>query len=370
MRSGTDTMEGILAIDAGGSKCDALLADLAGNVLGNGTCCRPGLSGRDERCLVEAGRAALRVTCFDRLVTAGPGRPLPAALRDAFQAATIEIVPCDEVTPALSHAGVTHGVVLLAGTGAFAHARTRDGRTRHLDGTGPILGDFGGGYHIGTMALHAIVRSGWHPRHATSLRDRVLQRFGVSSPAALFGLGLFARDRSVVASIAQTVREEADRGDAIAIRILEYAAEAMAETFRDLTDVLGIAADTYTVVGTGGIIRRSEAYWTHLRDRIAAIAPDFTCCRLPQPPVVSCAIHALKQVLGSAASEAVARLVAQVEALHLDAPDPASGTKQGSGERARAAASGASGRAASGGARRRQASAEGDTADMEDSTHG
>ena len=230
-------MDAILALDAGGSKCEALLTDLGGTILGSGSACQPGVSGRGLQSIGRAALQALAVRRFRTLVLAAPFAALPPEVAAVVESESLCHVPCNEVDPALIHAGVDCGVVLLAGTGAFAHGRRRDGRRRHLDGTGPILGDFGGGYHIGTMALHAIVRSDWHPRHATALRDRVLERFGVSSPYALFNLNLFGQDRSVVASIARTVVEEAERGDAVSVRILQQAAHSMGETFADLVQI-------------------------------------------------------------------------------------------------------------------------------------
>jgi N-acetylglucosamine kinase-like BadF-type ATPase len=214
--------------------------------------------------------------------------------------------------------------VLLAGTGAFAHATLEDGRSSHLDGSGPLLGDFGGGYHVGRMALNATVRSDWHPRHRTSLRERVLRRFEVPTPQALFGLNLFAQDRSVVASLANLVSQEAEAGDAVSRAILVRAAETLAETFRDLVSVLGMAEEQQTVVGTGSLIRCSDVYWQALARQIAMIAPRFVACRLLQPPVVGLAILALWQALGAGAPSAAAveRLKATIIPPQMKGPCP------------------------------------------------
>ena len=184
-------MEHILAIDAGGSKCDALLIDMSGAVLGTGHSHHPGISGRHSRSIEESALAALTRREFGVLHVSAHSRGLPTALFGRVSAERIEVMPCNEIEPAFAHAGVENGVVLLAGTGAFAHGRTADGRRRHLDGCGPLLGDFGGAYHIGMMALHAMVRSDWHPRHHTRLRQILLDRFGVTSSYALFNLLFF-----------------------------------------------------------------------------------------------------------------------------------------------------------------------------------
>ena len=304
-------MDCILALDAGGTKCDALLIDVAGHVIGYGSDSTPGIGGRDARAVQYAAARALTRHEFGILHVIALGQYLPLNVFSTTKADYYNIIVCTESTSAFSHAGISRGAVLLAGTGAFAHAYTRDDRHRHLDGTGPMLGDFGGGYHVGTMALNAIVRSDWHPRHRTSLRDRILKHFNVPCPEALFGLQLFSRDRSVVASVARIVAEEADSGDAVAAEILRRAAQTLAETFRDLVTGLGIADEEYTAIGTGSLIRRSDIYWNELWACATRIAPRFVPCRLKEPPVISLAIHALRQVQGDYAATAIAALMSE-----------------------------------------------------------
>lgn len=311
-------MEHILAIDAGGSKCAALLIDQSGGILGAGHSLHPGLSGRHPRSIAEAISAALAIREFDVLHVMVHSRGLPLPLFDNVAVRCLKITSCNEVDPALDHAGVDHGVVLLAGTGAFAYGKTADGRQRHLDGSGPILGDFGGGYHIGTMALHAIVRSDWHARHETSLRRLVLERFGASCPYALFNRNLFGQDRSVVASIAHTVIEEAAKGDTVSRSILVRAARSLGETFRDLVAALGIMAESCTVVGVGGIIRSSDLYWEELTRCIAETEAGFTALRLRHAPVASLALFGLRRLLGWQAPPAVERLLAELDDERMD----------------------------------------------------
>ncbi len=305
-------MDAILVIDTGGSKCEIMLLDLEGHILGWGHNAMLGVGGRN----IISISNALRETLGDverhfetvYLITLGLLVPLKS-LRNYER---IDYIPGSEWEAAMAHANLQQGVVLLAGTGAFAHATTADGRERHLDGGGPILGDFGGGYHIGWLAIQAAFRADWHPRHATSLRDRVLDAFSIKRPMEMIDLALFSRDRSLVASVARIVSEEATKGDAVACRIIDKAATALAETFRDLVTVLQIENDAYTVVGTGSLIRHCELYRTRLWEKIAEIAPRFTTLHLLEPPVVSLGIDALRRIRGTAADPAIATLLAEV----------------------------------------------------------
>jgi N-acetylglucosamine kinase-like BadF-type ATPase len=312
--------DGILAVDAGGSKCEALLLDTEGALLGYGYCRQLGVGGRDRRAIEAAVAMAYLTGDFGTLFTVGLWEALAASAADGTQPERLESVPWSEPGTALAQAGLRYGCVLLAGTGAFAHASLEDGRRGHLDGSGPLLGDFGGGYHVGQMALNATVRSDWHPRHHTSLREQILGRFNVPTPQALFSLNLFAQDRSVVAALAQLVNQEAAAGDGVSKAILVRAAETLAETFRDLVSVLDIATRPYVVAGTGSLIRCSDLYWQALRRQISAIAPCFTPCRLTQPPVVGLATIGLRHALGEGAEPALERL------RHSIIPPPQKGT--------------------------------------------
>jgi N-acetylglucosamine kinase-like BadF-type ATPase len=303
------TKDAILAVDAGGSKCEAILLSTEGELLGYGYCRQPGVSGRGKRAMDEAVAQAYVTGAFRTLFSVGVFyAPTVAAAADGTRPERLEVLYSSEWGTALAQAGRRFGCVLLAGTGAFAHASLEDGRTAHLDGSGPLLGDFGGGYHVGRMALNATVRSDWHPRHRTSLRGLILERFKVQSPQALFSLDLFAQDRSVVASLALLVNQEAEAGDDVSRAILIRAAETLAETFRDLVSVLGIAEQSQLLVGTGSLIRCSEVYWQALLRQVGAIAPRFTTCRLLQPPVVGLAAIGLRHALGPAAEPALERL--------------------------------------------------------------
>ena len=63
--------DAILAVDAGGSKCDAVLIDLAGRLLGHGTCRQPGLGGRTPKAIAAAVGQALVTADFDTLYLVG-----------------------------------------------------------------------------------------------------------------------------------------------------------------------------------------------------------------------------------------------------------------------------------------------------------
>jgi len=252
-----------LAVDSGGTKCDVVVADATGAVLSRDSHRRPGASGRSATVIRESIRCALAGLSgdcgrFDVFLTGVPQQCLrgrlvhlratnPAARRKAFLAVRAlaegqvsRIEDISESAAALAMHGLDEGIVALSGTGAFVHVvLPAQGVDLHYDGYGPLLGDHGGAYQIGLAAFRAAAAARWSPRRATSLRDAVFNALGVSCVHEAIELSLQPLDRSLLASLAKIVEEEALKGDAVAQAILLSAADALTETLADSANLDG-----------------------------------------------------------------------------------------------------------------------------------
>jgi N-acetylglucosamine kinase-like BadF-type ATPase len=327
----THLTRAVLALDPGGSKCDAVLVGDDGTVVGWSHMQKPGLSGRSPEIISAATAKAIGQHTFDELHVATFGSALPPRIVRPEVIGRGRMWPLTQACGPLALTGQTHGVVVLAGTGALVSACTRQGRKLALDGLGPLLGDFGSGYFIGLQALRATARAVLHPRNHTSLKERVFTACEVLTPhptlalnipspvqdgrakgtarqanetqsdngdrlARLVTFSLMAHDRSTIASLAKIVDEEARTGDAVAIRILENAATAIGETLRDLLDQLQIANEKYPLVGTGSVAMNSDIFWNHLCRLVSEQAPRFTATRCPAAPVLGNALFVLREL--------------------------------------------------------------------------
>ncbi len=287
-------MESILAIDAGGTKCSAMLTDVEGKVLNWGTCAPPGMSGRSLLPLVAAARHALRDHRPRRLHIAFSTCVLPGALTDSLSDVAISVQSVGEDQAALRLADHEFGIVALAGTGAFAHFATPDGKQLRLDGRGPLMGDFGSAFYIGQKALRASVRSHFHPRHATSLADAVLAALGHAKLSEIAGFNTSPGDRSTIASLAAVVDAQASDGDDISLRIMGEAANALAETIHDGVDRLELSDTELPLIGAGSVITKSSLYWGKLCGAVKGFAPQLRPELLHEPQVVGVALQALR----------------------------------------------------------------------------
>jgi len=278
-------MRCVLAIDSGGTKCDAALVGEDGRLIGWGHCDhddpasgrgRVG-SGRTAETISKAIRLAIRNIVCEEMYVVAFGRHTPLELVRQQVSARLQFHSVLECDAALALAGRESGVVVLAGTGAFVYGRTRDRRDLWLDGLGPLIGDYGSAYHIGLAGVRAAAKSTWHPRHQTSLAEAIPNAcramWNGNGPFSLTWFVLGSKDRAEIASLAKIVDAEARKGDQIAKRIIRDAAAALAETLGDLVDRLDIANEDYTMIGTGGVITNCRMYWRHLCSRALRFAP-------------------------------------------------------------------------------------------------
>jgi glucosamine kinase len=298
----------ILGVDAGGTKCDALLVDMTGKVLARGRCDvshdasgRSVMgSGRSHDSVAHAVRQALAGYEGNELyvATSGVSQDFVKQLAQEAGIIVVDTTYVPEAEAALAQAGEDTGIVALAGTGAFVYGRTREGQKLSLDGQGPFVGDQGSAHYIGLMAMRAALQSRWHPRHHTSLAAR-LQTITVgntngSKAANPISFILSNPDRSEVAALAQIVDEEACKGDRIAQEILQKAAEALSETLWDVVDRLGMAEEAYPLVAIGGVLTSSDLYYQHFCKMAHKIAPKLRPVRLDLPAVVGVVLAGAK----------------------------------------------------------------------------
>jgi N-acetylglucosamine kinase-like BadF-type ATPase len=198
-----------LAIDAGGTKADYLLADET-SVLARAR------GATIKRMRVDAATATQNLREGLRLLTESSGVPLQAVthtcigtagesvalvadwLREAHrQHVGGELLLLGDVEIALDAAFPGEGgVVVIAGTGSNVAGRTGDGKVTTAGGWGPAIGDQGSGYWIGLKALRAAflaLDEGRSTALLEAIRDywqlatrEELIAFGNSSPAPDF----------------------------------------------------------------------------------------------------------------------------------------------------------------------------------------
>jgi N-acetylglucosamine kinase-like BadF-type ATPase len=101
------------------------------------------------------------------------------------------------------------GVALIAGTGSFAFAQSRDGATARAGGWGYLLGDEGSGYAIALAGLRAAALAVDRRGRRTALVEGFMARLGVPKPVDLIpAVYRIANDRKAIAVGGPSVNEE------------------------------------------------------------------------------------------------------------------------------------------------------------------
>ena len=228
-----------LAVDAGGTKTDFVIADenreLARVRCGTIKRMRADVATVTHNLdhalaqLAAISGVSLRAITCTCIGAAGESVPLVADwLREAFaQRVSGEFMLVGDVEIALDAAFLGGpGVLVLAGTGSNVAGRAPGGEMVRAGGWGPALSDQGSGHRIGQRALRAIFLA-LDEQHSTSLLSAVLKFWGLTSIDHLveYANQIPAPDFS---RLTEVVLASALEGDGVALSVLHKEGEALA----------------------------------------------------------------------------------------------------------------------------------------------
>jgi len=283
-----------LGIDCGGSHTTVVVGDRNAQMLaradGPGSAMRPGGAEVSAAVIAETARRAAAAADITlpadaaMVGAAGAGREqeqheLAAALIAAQVARRVRVAGDSEVALAAAF-GDGAGILLNAGTGSIAFARSPDGRLHRAGGYGWQLGDEGGGYWLGRRALAAAVRATDDPDESSTLLERLLVALGLRHLDDLIRWTATATPAQV-ASLAPHVLNAAREGEAVA-------QHAVGEGAMELARLVSVLArhfpgdEPVAVATAGGLLRSGSALLKALHDVLAA---DIPRARLKDGPV-------------------------------------------------------------------------------------
>lgn len=150
------------------------------------------------------------------------------------------------------------GVLLIAGTGSIAIGMDEHGVLTRAGGLGWRMGDQGSAYWLGARGLEAV--GAMHDRigPVTHLAESLCARAGVAGIAGLVRWSVVAGTADV-AALGPAVVESADRGDSVALAIVQEGVELLARL------ALAAGGARFPVALSGGLLAPGRA----LRDRVA-----------------------------------------------------------------------------------------------------
>ena len=274
----------LLGIDVGGSHTAAVLArgdaTILGRAEGPGAALRPGAAPATAAAIAEVARRAATAAGIplpaDRAVIgcAGAGRALEqrqlkSALAGHGLARRLEITTDGEIALVAAF-GTAPGILVSAGTGSIAYARDQHGRVYRAGGHGWQLGDAGGGYWIGRLALAAVAREHDRPGEPTTLLARMLGELALREFDDLVRWASTASPAQV-AALAPHVLRAAQDGEVEARRVVAAAARELGELATALAVRFPSNFPTPVPVAMGGALLRPGS---PLREAVTAVLQD------------------------------------------------------------------------------------------------
>jgi len=299
-------MRSVLGFDGGGTRCEALRIDETGRLLGWGRggtthewygqadLVEPSVEAAIRDALAPAGASA-SVPSPELCMMCGPtGRKGAARLIELMTPAPVRAV--SESDAFFAAALEDSGLLVLAGTGSFAHGRRADGRALTAGGAGPVIGDDGSAHDIGILALRAAVLAGQLTAFRGPCTDAVRRHFDCDRRWHL--VELYHRHhpgRLAIADVARIVTQHAEEGDPAARRILDTAASRIAEIAREVVAEIDLR-DEKTVILAGGATA-SPAYREALaRHLVPLFAGEVNVIQPKYRPSVGAALLALREL--------------------------------------------------------------------------
>lgn len=180
------------------------------------------------------------------------------------------------------------GIALIVGTGSAAIGADRDGAKRVVGGWGYHYGDEGSAYWIGRRAMEAVARASDGRSEPTALVEAIAAKLGVSDPRGMLGaLEQTGNVRGALARLAVEVERLAREGDAAADRIVEEAAQELAEMVATLAKQVGLGSE-FPLALAGGVICGSELLRGRLIAALAARSIQPTPVKTVPHPVAGC----------------------------------------------------------------------------------
>ena len=311
----------VLAVDGGQSSTLALLASVDGTIVSVG---RGGPSNHyNEPGGHQRLEIALRDSTGEALKSAGQGaesithiclgmtgaHPQSVVITQSlFPLANIQLLH-DAVTALAGASIVQPGVIVIAGTGAVAYGRLGRGEEARSGGWGYMIGDEGSGYWIGIEAIRAACKASDGRDEQTTLQQKIPEYLELSDLRALHRK-LYAHElsRSIVASLAAVTSAAARDGDAVAVRLLQYAGQELAQAALAVIARLGQLEVGQSVYYTGGVFHAGALILESFSATINSQSPNSSV----QAPAFSPSVGSLLLALKAAGVELNPAVMTQI----------------------------------------------------------
>jgi N-acetylglucosamine kinase-like BadF-type ATPase len=168
------------------------------------------------------------------------------------------------------------GCILIAGTGSIMFGKDETGLIHRVGGFGRFIGDEGSGFMLGKKGLIAVAKSFDGRGEKTILSQMVFDQFKIDSPELL--ITEIYRNNFDIASAAPILLEAAEKGDAIALAIIEQELDELMLHVKAMREKIKTAIMNISFIG--GILSNDNIY---SRKFIQKIHEQFKDVKIKKP---------------------------------------------------------------------------------------
>ena len=299
-----------LGVDVGATKTHALICDENGLVLGFGMAAggNPEEVGYDglSRAMQQAIHQALIHTGIrdEDISAAGFGiagydwphqYPEVLAAVQALHLPPKLVIENDAVLPILAGSSTGWGIAACAGTGNNVRGIDANGRTGRITGNSAAFGEFGGASEIMQGVLQRLAWMWTGRLQVTPLANKLVADCGAADLEELIK-GLVAGKYRLQARQAPLVVQAAAEGDLVAIDVIRWNAEELAESVLAVVKQLNLMNEAVDVVLSGHLFEVSELYREAFQARVRQSAKEAQFQLLSQPPVIGAVLLAIRNM--------------------------------------------------------------------------
>ena len=296
-----------LGVDGGGTKTIAVIVDGEKKVLGWGVggsvnyhnvgaeSVGENLEKSVEKALHQAGVSSLSygVLGLAGCDTKKDKKILSEIVRKSFLGQILKerFVVCNDTVIGLYSGTRPPGVVIVAGTGCNVYGQNKEGKEARAGDWGFLLGDQGGAFRMGLLALETAVKSFDGRIEKSLLEDLVFKKFD-----DIDNLIDWAYKKPVeverIASLAPLVEKAAQREDKAACEILKKTAFELSLGVKAVGQRLGLFDKPFKIVLTGSVFTIKIILLDELKKQVFHFAPKAEFVFPKTQPAVAAALLA------------------------------------------------------------------------------
>ena len=186
------------------------------------------------------------------------------------------------------------GSILIAGTGSIIYGKDEEGKIYRVGGFGRIIGDEGSGYSIGRKALQRIAKFYDGTGKRSDIVSLIGEKYKINSSVQL--IKNIYTENFDIASVAELVLDSAQKGDKIAVKILEEESDELVHQLSAMMKKMNV--DKLNVSFAGSLLLNNNVYSDMLVEKIKFTLPAITIVKAMYPPVQG-AIHIARKMFNA-----------------------------------------------------------------------